>query len=170
MSTQFKYAGYTLIELLLYISMIGVLLTAVTMYFGTSIEARVKNESIREVDEQGAAALELIAQTVRNADAITLPAVAGNGPQLTLTVPTGALSPTIFDLSSGALRIKEGAAAAVPITNSKVTVSSLNFKNLSRPSTPGVVQVRFIVSRVNTANRNPYDYSKIFTTTIAIRP
>ena len=75
-------------------------------------------------------------------------------------MPTGSLSPTVIDLSGTVLQVKEGAAAVVPLTGSKVQISGLTFKNLSRSGTTGIVQVSFTVQRVNTGGRNEYDYQK----------
>lgn len=325
--------GYTLIELLLYVSIIGSLLTAVSMYFGTSTEARVKNQSIAEVNQQGALAMEHIVRTVRGADSITSPAAGVISNTLTLAVPTGALSPTIFSLNdgsggaasvmgynvdgtttdssnsdtinatkfvaatsgtvtalyarvgatigaspdnkakmaiysgttnpttllatssentltasawnifpispvavtagttywlayntngaaagqnnlrfhagtsgqsrfvantyenawpsswtggtqndefslyadvypgtgTGSLQIKEGTAANVVLTNSKVQVSGLSFKNISRSGTPGAVEITFTVSRLNPSGKNEYSFQKTFTSTAALR-
>lgn len=164
--------GYTLIELLLYVAIVSVLLTSVTLFYGVALDARVKNQSISEVEQQGTLAMEHITQAIRSASSVTAPvagATSGPNGQLTLVVPTGALSPTVFNLSGGALQITEGASAAVPLTNSKVQVTSLTFDNISRPSTPGVVRVTMTLSRVNTANRNIYDYQKTFTTSAALR-
>ena len=161
--------GYTLIELLLYVSMVGALLIAVTGFFAVSMEARIKSQSISEVDQQGRAAMELITQTVRNASGITAPVAAATAAQLTVTVPTASLSPTIFNLSGTTLQIKEGAATAVPITSSDVEVSALSFKNLTRTSTTGILQVSFVVSRTNPSGRNEYSYQKTFTSSVARR-
>ncbi len=168
-STHTTQKGFTLIELLLYVSIVGVLLGGVTVFFGTVLDARVKTQSAIEVEQQGQLVMDEILQTIRNANSITAPAVASTGPSLTLVVPTGSLSPTIFDLSGTTLQIKEGAAAAVALTNDKVEVSNLTFRNLTRGSTPGVVQVSFTVTRVNTIGRNEYDYEKTFTSSAALR-
>lgn len=92
-------SGYTLIELLLYVTILGSLLTAISLYFSTSTESRVKNQSIAEVNLQGALLAERITQTIRNADSISSPTTLACSNSLTLVVPTGALSPTIFDTS-----------------------------------------------------------------------
>lgn len=322
--------GFTLIELLLYVSIVGVLLISISTFFATVSDARIKNQSISEVNQQGVAALEQITQTIRNADTVTLPAAGTSGATLNLTVPTAGRSPTIFDLSgtstimgynadggstdtsnsnfinatkftagatgtvstlyamvgptigtspnnkaqmaiysgtsaapttllasssevaltanswvafgipsvnitSGqvywigyntngttttqngmryhtgasnqsvyvsrtygtwpstwpggtnsnfefsvyapivtaaggavALQVKEGTGSTVPLTNNKVTVSGLTFKNLTRPGTPGVVQVSFTISRLNTSGKDEYNYQKTFTGTAAI--
>lgn len=164
-----RQKGYTLIELLMYISIVSVLLVSVALFYGQSLDARVKGQSIIEVEQQGQLAMQHITTAIRNATSITLPAAAGTGSQLTLVVPTGALSPTVFNLSGTTLQITEGAASAVPLTNSKVQVTSLTFRNLTRSGTPGVVQVSITISRVNTANRNEYDYQKTFVTSAALR-
>lgn len=161
-TTQLKQDGYTLIELLLYVVVISTLLTSITYFFGITIEARAKNQTIAEVNDQGAAAMDYITQTIRNASSITTPVAAGSGATLTLVVPTGSLSPTIFDLSGTTLRVKEGAGAAIALTSTDVRMTGLTFKNLTRPSTPGHVQVSFTLSHTNPNNRNEYDYQKTF--------
>jgi hypothetical protein len=322
--SELKQKGYTLIELLLYVAIIGGLLISVTMFYGVTLNARVKSQSISEVEQQGALALDYITQTIRNATSITAPAAGATGSSLTLVVPTGVLSPTTFNtpgtvlgynvdggttdssnsnvinatkftatasgtidtlyayvgatiganpnnkgqmaIYSGAtpstllassasvdltassvnafpissvsvtngqtywlayntngtngtqnnlryhigaagqslftsvsfgtwpgswsgstsnfefsmyaliggggtssLQITEGAASAIPLTNSKVEVTNLTFKNLSRSGTPGIVQVSVTLARINDSNRNEYDYEKTFVTSAALR-
>ncbi|HSD55622.1 MAG TPA: hypothetical protein VLA92_00555, partial [Candidatus Saccharimonadales bacterium] len=124
---------------------------------------------ITEVEQQGSFVADHITQIIRNADSITTPAAGASTASLTLAVPTTSLSPTIFDLSSGVVRVKEGTAAVVPLTSDKVEVSNVTFTNLTRASTPGIVQVKFTVSRVNPNSKNEYDYQKTFTVSAALR-
>lgn len=170
MNRQTGQTGFTLIELLLYVALIGILLSAITSLFITTTEARVKNESIAEVDEQGAYAMEVIAQSVRNGTSITSPTAGVTAAGFTIVVPTGALSPTILSLASGALQIKEGAGATIALTNSNVQATSLSVTNLTRSGTTGIMQINFTLSRVNSTGRNQYDYQKTFTTSVGIRP
>ena len=159
-----KNRGYTLIELLLYVVILGMLLGSVVSFFGMVTEARVKNQTVAEVDEQGTMVMDYMTQTIRNASSISAPAAGGvAASSLTLVVPTAVLSPTIFSLSGTTLQIKEGTAAAVPLTNGKVQISGLSFKNLTRSGTSGIVQVSFTISRVNPNNRNEFSYQKTFT-------
>lgn len=322
--------GFTLIELLLYISIVGTLLIAASLFFATVADSRIKNQSISEVDQQGNAALERITQAIRNASGVTAPTAGATGSILSLSVPTAAESPTIFDLNdtstvmgynsdggstdtsnsnfinatkftagatgtvsalyamvgsplgaspndkaqmaiyagtstapttllasssevtltpnawnafsispvnvtsgqvywigyntngttttqngmryhdvgssrsiyvsrtygtwpstwSGgtnsnyefsvyapistagsappALQIKEGTGTPVSLTNDKVAISNLTFKNLARSGTDGVIQVSFTISRVNTSGKNEYDYQKTFVGSAAI--
>jgi len=168
MHTSTHQHGFTLIELLLYVAIIGTLLTAITAFFGIITDARVKNQSITEVDQQGAFIMNTITQTIRNANSITTPAAAGTGATLTLVVPTGGLSPTTFNLSGTTLQITEGAGAAVALSNNDVQASNLSFKNLTRSGTPGIVQVSFTLAHTNPSGRNEYDYTKTFTSSAEV--
>jgi len=162
-----KQHGFTLIEVLLYIVLSGMLLVVLVSLFTLSLNSRQKNQTITEVDQQGAAALEQITAALRSATAFTAPATGVTANSLTITVPTASLSPTVISLSGSTLQIKEGTATAVPITNSRVVVSNLSFQNLSRASTAGVMQVSFTVSHLNSLNRNEFEYQKTFTTSVA---
>jgi type II secretory pathway pseudopilin PulG len=169
--TLSRQRGYTLIELLLYVVIVGALLTTVTFFYGTVTAARVKNQTIIEVNDQGAAVMDYVTQTIRNATAITAPATGLSAASLTLAVPTGSLSPTVFSLTGSApitIQVKEGAGAQVPLTNDDVQISGLTFKNLSRAATPGSVQVSFVIGRVNPNNVNEFDYQKTFTATAEV--
>jgi len=162
--------GYTLIELLLYVGLVGILLSAATAFFGIATEARIKNQTISEVNEQGAFVMDYLTRSVRAATSISSPSVGGTGTQLTLVVPAANLSPTVFSVSGGVLQVKEGTAAAVALTNSKVRVSSFTVTNLTRSGTSALVRVSITIDRINNAGRNEYDYSETFTTSVGIRP
>jgi prepilin-type N-terminal cleavage/methylation domain-containing protein len=165
-----QQAGYTLIELLLYVAMIGILLSAVTYFFGAAAEARVKNQTVTEVDSQGTYVMDYMAETIRNATSISAPTIGASGSSLTLVVPVGSLSPTVFSLASGAMQVKEGAGVAATLTSDDVAITSFTVKNLSRSGTTGIVQISFTLNRVNASNRSEYDYSRTFTTSVGVRP
>lgn len=167
-STRPNQPGFTLIELLLYVSIIGSLLLAVSLFFALTTAARIKHQAITEVNQQGVAAMDHITQTIRNANLITTPLIGTSGSTLTLVVPTPALSPTTFSLAGTTLQVAEGLTPAVALTSSRVQVSNLTFKNLSRLATPGNVQVTFTVTHVNSLGRPAYDYQKTFTSSAEV--
>lgn len=157
-----KELGFTLIELLLYIAIASIIVFTTASMLRFTLESRVKNQTIAEVEQEGIQVMQLITQTTRNATAINFPAIGNSGASLSLTVVDGASSPTVFDLSSGAVRIKEGANATTNLTSSKVTVSNLNFQNLSRANTPNIIRVSFTITYTNSSGRNEYDFTKTF--------
>lgn len=157
-----KDDGFTLIELLLYISITAILVFTAASLLRFTLESRVKNQTIAEVEQQGSQVMQLITRTIRNAAIINFPTIGGSSTALSLTVVDGASSPTVFDLSSGVIRIKEGASTAVNLTSSRVTVSSLNFQNLSRAGTSNTIRVSFTISYTNPSGRNEYSFTQNF--------
>lgn len=156
------YPGFTLIELLLYLAVAAVILLSASVFLSLILQSRIKNQIVAEVDQQGLEAMHIITKTVRNSNSVITPIVGGAGPSLTLTVPVSAKSPTVFDSSGGALRIIEGANGAVALTNNRVIINNLSFTNLSGTSSKDIIRVQFILTHINSGNRNEYDYQKTF--------
>lgn len=161
--------GFTLIELLLYVSIAAALLLASSVFLSTLLQSRIKNQAIAEVEGQGAAALQVIAQSIRNASGINAPSSGSNASTLSLAVDSAGNDPTVFDVASGILRMKEGASIATSLTNSRVVVTNLVFSNLSRSGTLGTVRIGFTVTATNTSGRNEYSFSKDFVMSATLR-
>lgn len=161
--------GFTLIELILYVAIISFILLSITSLIVMLFQVRVKNQTVVEVNQQGAQIVHLISQTIRSSEGITAPVAGATASSATFDVITVADDPTIFDISSGAIRITEGAGSATPLSNSRVTASGLSFQNISRINTPGIIKFEFTLTHVNPENRNEYDYAKTFYATAAVR-
>lgn len=162
-------SGFSLVELLLYISILALILLSISVFLSTLLSSRVKNQTISEVESQGLQAMHLITQTIRNSASITTPAQGVSAASISLSTYTSELNPTIFDISGGALRVSEGGGPAVSLTNSRVTVSALSFQNVSRSNTPGSVRISFTISSVNSSGRNEYQFQKTFVATASLR-
>lgn len=161
--------GFTLIELLLYVGIASTLLLVSTLFLATLLESRIKNQTIAEVEQQGLQVMQIITDSIRNAESITSPVAGASAATLTLDVVNSSNDPTLFDLSSGTLRMTEGAGSAVDLTNSRVTVSSLSFENLSRTDTPGILRVQFTLTYNNSSTRQEYSFTKTFYASASLR-
>lgn len=160
--------GFTLIEMLLYVSISSFFLLSLTAFFPFLISARVKNQTINEVNHGGIQAMQMMTQAIRNTKSISTPPQGTSSSSLSMITIDGALSPTLFDVASGTLRIKEGVGTYIALTNTKVTVSSLLFKNTSASSTDGgSVDVSFTISRSNAGVGSEYTYSKTFSGSVS---
>jgi Tfp pilus assembly protein PilW len=167
-----RQSGFTLVELLLYLAITSIMIVVISAFIQAMYEARVKSQTISEVEHQGQLVMNTIGQSLRNATGVTTPAANGTtgtacptattANALVLTVRTAANSPTTFDLSSGVLRMKEGAAAAVNLTNSKVAVCGLIVDDLTVSGQARSVQVKFTITDSSTSLKNEYTYSKDF--------
>lgn len=161
--------GFTLIELLLYVAVASGILLASTMFTQLLVEGRVKNQTIAEVEHQGALIMQYLSQTIRNAESITAPAVGSSATSINLDVIPAAADPTIISASGGTLFIAAGASPQTPLTNTRVSISNVSFHNISRPDTPGAVRISFTLSYVSASSRNPYQYEKTFYGTATLR-
>ena len=162
-------AGFTLIEILLYTSLAGAILLSVSIFWTLLLQVRIKNQTMGEVEEQGAFVSDLVTQTIQNSEAINSPTTGVTSSSLSLMVPAPK-NPTIFDLSGGVIRITEGAGSAVPLTNSRVIASELSFQNLSSAATPGTAKVSFTLTHINPGSKNEYEYAKTFYSNASLRP
>src|SRR4030042_2610598 len=110
-----SHAGFTLVELLLYVSIIGAVILSMAGFLSLLMQSRVKNQTISEVEQQGVQVMQIITQTSRNAASL-------NSPTQGQTASSLSLDATVFDLSSGTIRITEG-GSPISLTNSRVTAS-----------------------------------------------
>lgn len=155
--------------MLLYMAILSVLMGAFIIFAILVFQTRIKAESVAFVENQGNQTLELMTKSIRQGTVITSPTAGSSGSSAQLSVFDGAKSPTLFDLSSGAIRIKEGAGNYINLTSNNVTASNLTFQNLSQTGAPGVIRVSFTLTTANTSGRNEYSYSKDFVTTVNLR-
>jgi len=161
-------AGFTLVETALYVAITSILLLGITAFYTITLESRVRNQVVTEVDEQGAFVLRLITQTATNALSIDAPS-SGAASSLTLTMPVSGDSPTELGLGGGAIYVREGAGSDINLTSSRVIASNLSFRNLTPAGSPGVIRISFTLEHVNPAVRREYDYAQTFYGTASLR-
>lgn len=164
-----KLKGFTLVEMVLYIAISAIILSAIGVMVDVSYKVRARQQVISEVEQQGTEITQIINQVIRNSTLIQVPIAAASGSTLTLTFADGAKNPTTFDLSGTTLRISEGGGSAVSLNNSKVQISDLSFSNLSQASTPGTVKFSFTVSYYNPGGNPQYNYQQIFYGSASLR-
>lgn len=155
--------GVTFIELIIYIAIMGILMAAITSFIASNKKIGDRNEAINEVEFQGSEILEIISQTIRNSISINEPTLGNNSSQLSLETDTD--NPTVFDLSSGEIRIKRGSNSATNLNSDRIEISNLNFENFGNDSTKGSIQFSFDVSY---SNLN-MDYQRNFSASASLR-
>jgi type II secretory pathway pseudopilin PulG len=128
--------GFTLLEFLIYFSILGIVLTAVVGFTLDVLETRSRVQVIAETEQNLRFGLLRILRGVRTAHGLNIGESAfddDNG-VLSLETETPASDPTVFDLSGGILRVAEGAGPPVELTSGAVEITRLRF---SRDSLPG---------------------------------
>lgn len=163
LNTGQSIKGFTLIEVLLYISLAAFTLLATSTLFFFVIQSRLKQQAISEVEEQGTMMLSVVTQAVRNAkDFSDLTPGTSNATSLTLTVPTEEANPTIFDLVDGTFRSTKGSGSTVALTSPRVAMTNLSFHNLGQTATTGTVRIQFTLSTVNPTGMREFSYQQTF--------
>lgn len=170
--------GYTLVEMLLYVAILGVITVVIMGVFFTISRTNSRIVSLIEINSNAYSAMERIVYETSNAKNIYLPTSnfanydydAGKAKQFSLVtkqaVPANENIAYIdFYLENNTIFIKQDGAAPIALTSSNVKVESLNFyyyKNNTRES----VKIDFTVKSNNILNPD----SKInLVTTIALR-
>ncbi len=150
-------------ELILYVFVSSTLLLAIVFSVFLVLESRTRQQTVAEVDQQGLQIMQLITQTIRNAESVVTPEPVVASSTLVIQTSNGILNPTVFFASSSALYIQEGTSTPIRLTNSHVTISAPTFQNISPiGSTQGVVRVSFTLSFATSTSRQEYSYSKSF--------
>lgn len=161
--------GFTMIEMLLYLGLITMILVAVSAFFSVLMEARIKNQTIVEVDSQGVQIMQAITQAARNSNEINSPARGSAATALSLASEDSSKNSTIIGLNGQNVYIQEGSQGQVLLNNSQVKISNFSFANFSRANTNGIVSVSFTVTYNNSTGKNEYDFSKTFYGSAALR-
>jgi type II secretory pathway pseudopilin PulG len=161
--------GFTLIELLLYIAIAPAIILAGTLFLSVTLNARVKNQAVNEVEQQGSLILQQLAQAIRSSEAINAPAAGSSAASLSLDALGSSNDPTLFNLNANTLQITEGSNPAIDLSNSRVSITALSFQNVSYSGTPGLIRISFKLSHENPSTRPEYNYSKTFETSAGLR-
>ena len=65
--------GYTLIELIIYISLVSIMLLGITSFTKMVLQTRIRNQIIIEVEQQGIQITQILTHAIRNAENIIQP-------------------------------------------------------------------------------------------------
>lgn len=164
-----KTKGFTLIEFLLYFTIASMTIFVISIFLNTLLEFQTKSQTIAEVEQEGVQVMQILTQDARNAQAINTPGTGASSASLSLSTYDLNKNPTVFDLSSNAIRITEDANQPIFLTSDRVIASNLNFQNLSLSGTKGTVRIQFTLTYTNPGSLNQFNYSKTFIDSATIR-
>lgn len=164
-----KNKGLTLIEILVYTAIFIMVVGSIALFASNLQSSRIRAQIILEVNDQGTSIVRSITQAIRNGSAINSPTTGSSDASLSIANIDPAINPIIFSQIGDVLYVTEGVASPVALSNNKVKVSNLVFNNLSRSSTPGIVQFRFTLENTDSATRAEEQYSVDFYGSASIR-
>lgn len=142
--------GYVLLEFLLYVAIVGAVLTVAVGVGLDLLRSRMKASSLEFVNQNARLSLERMTSAIRAADGVnTSGSVFGTSPgRLSLQMPVAGQNPTVFDVAGGILQVTEGVGSPVPLTATDVSVTGLTFAHLVQGASQGV-RIVLTLRRVN---------------------
>ena len=156
--------GFTIIELVIYMSILSVLLLFFTELFATLVNKQLETESVSSVQQDANYLLSRLSYDFGRASHISLPTTPG-APVSSMQLMIG---PKYYNFSSnsGNMIIEQGGIQSI-LNSSETTISNLTFQRLGVGNAADVVQVKFdITSRIK--QQAGYDVTH-FSTTLGIR-
>ncbi|MFH1946860.1 MAG: GxxExxY protein [Candidatus Magasanikbacteria bacterium] len=164
--------GFTLIETLIYIAIIGgVMATFISFGLGIS-QNRNKVYAKQEVQANARIALDIISQKIKMADGINIASSTFDADPgvLSLSMANSSLNPTVLQLNQddGILQITQGAGDPIFITSDKVKITNLVFTNLGGENERGNIKIDMTVEYDSDGDVS-FSSSQSLTTAVSLR-
>lgn len=164
--------GFTLIESLIYIAIIGGVIGAFVGFALTISDSRNKTYVGEEVQANTRVALGIMTQYVQSADDINMASSTFDSDPgvLSLSMTSSTIDPTVFSLDTddGTLYMTQGSASPVAITSDEVRVTNLIFTDLTGDSKRGHVSIDMTIDFTSTTDAI-FSYSQDIETSVSVR-
>ncbi|MBF8280254.1 MAG: hypothetical protein HW383_27 [Candidatus Magasanikbacteria bacterium] len=160
--------GFTLIEVIIYVAMISLFMTALVTFAVNVMLARAKNNSISDINQEARHILRRMETAIVNSKYILSPATSTAAAFFQLRMASSTLNPTSFEVSNGAVAIKEGNGATTTLTSSRVTFDAPYFYNLSVNTTP-TLRLQFRSGLTDPNNSSDFIYAVYWDTSVTAR-
>jgi len=168
-----RCAGFTFVELLIYIAIMGLIVFGFVGYILSISRAGNKAYVAQEVQANARTALDIVSQKIRMATGVNIDSSTFDSDPgvLSLSMADASKNPTIISLTAndGSLRIKEGTADYKNIISDKVKVTNFVFLNLTPLGERKNIGVQVTVGYNNTGGAVEYNYSQSLETAVSLR-
>lgn len=158
-------SGFTLVEFLIYIAIIGAILVGFIQFILSTAAARSETRATSEVNANMRFALDIMEQKIHGAQNILTPLEQSSAASIVLDMPS--LAPDItFSVGNGVLNLTEQGGSAVPVTSKDVTVELFSVTNHARPGERDNLRISFVVRSNITGVESRYSRAVILTASI----
>ncbi len=162
--------GFTLIEVVIYLALFGLLMGGAVVSAFSLFESSSRNETSIMLQEEGSFIIAKISATLSGVQTVILPEENLSGSTLSVVKwDVGAGNPIVISLSGSDIILSHQANPGVPLNNSNVSITNLNFThtlNTGEGTKPESVTSSFTA---NTRTRDGRVISKTFTNTDYLR-
>ena len=137
---EHQQCGFTLLELLLYVSLASVTVIIFFSMHALVTQSREKSYHMVEINEQGLQVAQRITQVLRNAVSVDLPQGATDDEITVIDPDNGTIR---FFIDSGQVWEQAGSDDPVALTDNKIETASLEFSNVSLPNAAASINIEF---------------------------
>lgn len=155
-STSLRVKGFTIIEIIAYVAVLGIIGTSFSAVFLRSIKTHTKSQAMQETTWNAKRAMDVIVQEIREAESIYSPTTVA--PQLSLETskyasPGHAASFIDFFICEEKVCFKKESQDPVTLTSDVVNVTLLSFQEVKTSLSVSSVRVTLRVEYDNPNNR-----------------
>lgn len=157
-------AGFTIVELLIYMAIMSILLVVLSNIFTSIIDVRLESESVSAVEQDGMYILSRFTYDIPRAQSITTPASLGASTNSLSIVVDG----TAYTYAVNNNNLELTTSSGTDVLNSiNTTISGLSFLRLGNSGGNNTIRITYTVTSVTLQNGNPE--TKQFQTTVGLR-
>ncbi len=162
-----KNRAFTLIEMLIYIGIIGIVISGFVSHSLSVSGASNKNYSVVTVQANARTALQLMSRKIREAEIVIVPVSSATSTSLTLNMPD--IIPSItFSVSNGSLFMEQN-SVITQITDNQVFVTSLVFSNLGTLGKRDIIKIDLNLKFNVPDGDVQFGYTKSYRTAVSTR-
>ena len=165
-SFKFQERGFTIIEMVFYTAIVGIIGSVLTLFLLNSLKAYNKTQAIQHVFNNVNGSLRTITDEIKYARGIYTPTSVLNSDsgqlslETALNAPAGELTTFVdFYLDNGRIYEKREGLPAVALTSERVFITALRFSSLSNSGK--ISATTQISGRINTASTKPEDQAQL---------
>lgn len=172
MSRHNPKSGFTLLEILVYIAVLGIVAVIVVSFVIWLSHSNAKNKAMREALDNSRRAMEIMAYEIKEAKAVYTPTTDAGQLSLETTkyLPPGEEDSYIdFYLCGSSLCLKKESQEPAALTSDSVEVNNLVFERVVSGEASSL-RISIGVNYKNPANRPEYQASVNLTSSVSLRP
>lgn len=164
--------GFTLVEMILYLFIVGVILSVLALFLLQLLNARTKTYAISEVLSSAHLIEERLSEAVRHASSVEVAdSVFQSDPGvLSLNMVNADRTPLVFSLTqdNGQFQLSEGGNNPVVLSPEQIEITNLVFTNLTTQDDTGMIRVEFTVKISSDSATKAFAYEQSFQTALRI--
>lgn len=168
-SNQKINSGFTLVEILLYLSLFAVVVLGSVAFIHTMLETNIKTKTILAADTEANHVLSIITQSIRDSATVLSPSKGNENSILAIQTFNEQYPSIVFGIINNALVVSEIGQSTTTLTSNKIKISNLKFTNIGTINGKDSIKISFTVNTQGESGRQEYNYEKTYEATASAR-